>query len=298
MSFTRRDFFLTAGATAAATTTRLSEASAAPATTERKFDLGMVTYNTAAKWDLPTLLDVCKRVGIGAVECRTTHQHGVEPTLSSDQRKDVKKRFDDSGVRFWGSGSTCEFHSPDSAVVKKNIEECKRFVDLVADLGGRGVKVRPNDLPKDVPVEKTLAQIGESLIPCGQAAADAGIEIWVEVHGRGTADPIKMKTIMEACGHSAVGVCWNSNPGTDFIDGGIEKSFEMLKPWMMSCHINNLYFDKQGKYPYRTLFRLFREAGYDRYTLIELGWTPSDVRSGEEMLHYYKYLWEYMADGE
>ena len=30
------------------------------------------------------------------------------------------------------------------AVMKKNIETCKQFVKLVADLGGRGVKVRPN----------------------------------------------------------------------------------------------------------------------------------------------------------
>src|SRR5205807_8018143 len=40
------------------------------------FKLGMVTYNVAAQWDLPTILKVCKAVGIAAVECRTTHKHG------------------------------------------------------------------------------------------------------------------------------------------------------------------------------------------------------------------------------
>lgn len=297
MSFTRRAFLGTAGAVAATTTLHSSSVAAAAPSPTRKFNLGLVTYNTAAKWDLATLLDVCKRVGLAAVECRTTHKHGVEPTLSADQRKDVKKRFEDSGVVFWGSGTACEFHSPDPTNVKQNIETCKRFVELVADLGGRGVKVRPNGLPKDVPVEKTLTQIGEALIPCGKAAADAGVEIWVEVHGRETADPVKMKAMMEACSHEAVGVCWNSNPGSDFIDGGIEKAFAMLKPWLKSCHINQIYYDRQGTYPYRTLFRLLREAGYDRYTLIESGWTPPDVRSGEEMLQYYKSLWEQLADG-
>ncbi len=85
--------------------------------------------------------------------------------------------------------------------MKKNIETCKQFVELVADIGGKGVKVRPNGLPKDVPVEKTLEQIGKSLIECGKAAADAGIEIWVEVHGPGTQIPANSKTIMEHCGH-------------------------------------------------------------------------------------------------
>ncbi len=45
------------------------------------FKLGLVTYNVAANWDLPTTLKVCKAVGIAAVECRTTHKHGVEPSL-------------------------------------------------------------------------------------------------------------------------------------------------------------------------------------------------------------------------
>src|SRR6478752_4298563 len=74
-----------------------------------KFKLGLVTYNVPKDWDLPTILKVCKEVGVAAVECRTTHKHGVEPSLSPDQRQDVKKQFADAGVVFWGCGSVCEF---------------------------------------------------------------------------------------------------------------------------------------------------------------------------------------------
>ena len=35
------------------------------------FRLGMVTYNVAAEWTLPVLLQVCKTVGISPVELRT-----------------------------------------------------------------------------------------------------------------------------------------------------------------------------------------------------------------------------------
>ena len=52
-----------------------------------KFKLGLVTYNVPKDWDLPTILKVCQEVGIAAVECRTTHKHGVEPTLSPQQRE-------------------------------------------------------------------------------------------------------------------------------------------------------------------------------------------------------------------
>ncbi|HMC63561.1 MAG TPA: TIM barrel protein, partial [Gemmataceae bacterium] len=151
-------------------------------------------------------------------------------------------------------------------------------------------KVRPNALPKGVPAEKTLEQIGKALIPCGKAAADAGIEVWVEVHGPGTSHPPHVKTIMQQCGHPKVGLTWNSNP-TDIKDGSVAEYFELLRPWVRSCHINELWRDSKGLYPYRELFRLLRESGYDRVTLCEVGRTMPDAASGEELMRYYKALW-------
>jgi hypothetical protein len=78
----------------------------------------------------------------------------------------------------------CEFHSTEQAVVRRNVESCQRFCQLVSDIGGRGVKVRPNDLPQGVPTERTLEQIGRALAECGRTANDTNTEIWVEVHGR------------------------------------------------------------------------------------------------------------------
>ncbi|MFL5242699.1 MAG: sugar phosphate isomerase/epimerase family protein [Gemmataceae bacterium] len=261
-----------------------------------KFRLGIVTYNIAANWDLPTILKVCKNVGLSPVELRTTHKHGVEPSLTKEQRKEVKQRFADSGAECWGCGSVCEFQSPDAAVVKKNIETCKEFCGLAADIGGRGVKVRPNGLPKEVPVEKTLEQIGKALAQCGQAAADAGVEIWLEVHGPGTQQPPHIKTIMDHCGHEKVGLTWNSN-ASDIKNKSVAEYFKLLRPWIRSCHINELHKDSTGAYPYRELFRLFRESDYDRVTLCEAGRGMPDAASGEELLRYYKALWSELAKG-
>lgn len=273
-----------------------AQAAPAPRRDLPKFKLGMVTYNVAAQWDLPTILDVCKQVGIWGVELRTTHKHGVEPTLSKDQRAEVRKRFEDSGVACWGCGTVCEFQSPDAAVVRKNVEQCEQFVDLVKDIGGRGVKVRPNGLPKGVDPAKTLAQIGAALVECGEAAKNAGLEIWLEVHGAETQKPQNAKQIMEHCGHPSVGLTWNSNP-TDVTDGSVAAAWAMLKPWVRSCHINDLWKDSTGAYPYGELFRLMRESGYDRVTECEVGWTPPDVKTGVELLRYYKALWEELARG-
>jgi sugar phosphate isomerase/epimerase len=278
----------TMGATSLATAFD-SRTRAESAAKQVKYRLGIVTYNIAANWDLPTILRVCRAVGLGPVELRTTHKHGVEPTLSHLARKEVRQRFADAGIDVWGCGTVCEFHSPNPTVVKENIEKCKAFVQLAADIGGRGVKVRPNGLPRPVPVERTLEQIGKALVQCGKAAADAGVEIWLEVHGQGTSHPPHIKTIMEHCGHLSVGLTWNSN-ATDVKGGSVAEYFHLLRPWLRSCHINELH----SGYPYRELFALLRTTSYDRVTLAEIEGMP-DVRSGERLMKYYKALWKELA---
>jgi sugar phosphate isomerase/epimerase len=289
MTVSRRSFL--AAAAAAPLAAAVGRAAEAP-----KFKLGLVTYNVPKDWDLATILRVCRQTGVAAVECRTTHKHGVEPALSADARKNVRKQFADSGVVFWGCGSTCEFHAADPATVRKNVEECKRFVQLVADLGGRGVKVRPNGQVKGKSVEASCEQIGKALVECGRAAADAGVEIWVEVHGAVTQVPKNMRAIMDACGHPAVGVTWNSNP-TDVVNGSIAESFDLLAKYIRSCHINDLENDKKGKYPYRELFARLRGIGYDRYTLCEVG-TAYDPEAGQKFLANYHKQWEELANGQ
>lgn len=256
-----------------------------------KFQLGTVTYNVGAGMDLSTLLASCKAAGFGWVELRTTHAHKVEPSLDAAARAEARKRIEDSGVRLWGFGSVCEFHAPDPAVVKKNVDECRAFCELARDLGARGVKVRPNGLPKGVEPARTLEQIGSALKDCGRIAADCGVEVWVEVHGAGTAKPEHMRTLMDACGHPSVGVCWNSNP-EDVKNGSIREAFELLKKDIKSCHINELW----SPYPWRELFRSLTGIGYDRVTLMEVAGVPEPEGSTKRdaavrFMRYYRALW-------
>lgn len=285
----RRRFL--AGSLAAVTIPAVASASSTRGANESPplFQLGIVTYNIAADWDVSTILKVCKDAGIGAVELRTTHKHGIEPSISAEARKEVKDRFADAGITLWGLGSVCEFHSPDANVVTKNIETCKEFLQLAHDIGARGVKVRPNGLPKNVPEEKTLTQIGQSLIPCGKEAANLGCEVWVEVHGGGTSHPPRMKTIMETANQPNVGVTWNSNK-EDIKNGSIKEYFELLKPWIKECHINSIY----GSYPYRELFSCLKAMQYDRVTLVEIP-EKLDPVNGTLLLKYYKALWKELA---
>ena len=246
--------------------------------------LGLVTYNLAREWDIPTIIENCTATGFQGVELRTTHAHGVEVDLSPEQRQAVRKQFEDSPVELAGLGSAFEFHSPDPDEVRRNIDGTKAYVQLAADVGAPGVKVRPNGLPEGVPVEKTLEQIGAALRECGEFAKNLGVQIRLEVHGRGTAHLPHIRTIMEAADHDNVFVCWNSNRG-EVENGLIQPNFDRVKAWIRLVHINELY---RADYPWRELFTLLKANGYDGYTLAEIPGSSDPIR----VMNYYRALWE------
>jgi sugar phosphate isomerase/epimerase len=290
---TRRDFLLSAGGAAAigcaGGTVTLARAEQPqgdkkPAQQGKPaMKLGIVTYNIAKDWDIETIIKNCKQVGLSGVELRTTHAHGVEPTLSKAQRTEVRKKFQDGGIEISGLGSTCEYHSPDPAELTKQIDLTKRFVELAADVGAPAVKVRPNGLPKAVPVDKTLEQIGLSLRQCGDFAKPFGVEIRLEVHGSGTSNPACIKKIMDVANHDSVFVCWNSNDTDMDKQGSIDNSFSMLASKIRQAHITELW----SKYPWRRLFELLTLAGFKGYTLAEIPGISDPVR----LLRYYRALW-------
>jgi sugar phosphate isomerase/epimerase len=246
--------------------------------------LGLVTYNLAKDWDLDTCLAKCEELGYEGLEFRTTHAHGVEPSLSQEERKKVKAKAEASPVELVSLGSTCEYHSPDPEKVQRNIEETKEFIDLAADLDMAGVKVRPNALPEGVPVEDTLTQIGNALKEVGDYAAEKGVEIFVEVHGRGTSHPPHMHKILSTADHPAVKATWNCNEGRDEVDGSIREYWTLLRPWIAICHIHDL----STGYPWQEFFDLCVETDFDGWHLVE---APGN-EDPERILASIKALWD------
>ena len=244
--------------------------------------LGAVTYNVLKDLDLESLIRILESTGLAAVELRTGHKHGVEPSLSPEERMRVRQRFEHSSVRLLSFGTTCEFESPDQAVRAQQIALARQFIDLAHDTGALAVKVRPNGIPRNATLEETIRNIGNSLHEVGDAGQAKQIEIWLEVHGRTTQNPPVAAAIMKATDHRNVGLCWNSNP-TDVVNGSVKASFELLRPWLRNAHINEL----TSAYPWRELFALMRAAKYDRYTLCE----AAESKDPERFLRYYKALW-------
>lgn len=234
---------------------------------------GLVTYEWGKDWDLPTLIANCEKAGVLGVELRTQHAHAVETNLSASQRTEVKKRFADSLVTCLGYGSNYEYHSPDPAKLKENIEGTKAYIKLCHDIGATGLKVKPNTLPEGVSKEKTIAQIAASFNEVGKYAQDYGQLIRVEVHGHLTQELPNMKAIFDQVTEPNVKICWNCN-AEDLLPPGLEANFNSVKKWFGdTVHVREF---NVGDYPYPELFRMFSEINYEGWILLEARTQPTD----------------------
>lgn len=245
--------------------------------------LGLVTYNLAKDWDVATIIKNCEAAGFQGVELRTTHAHKVEVGLTPAERATIKQRFADSKVELFGLGSAFDYHTPDAAKLRQDIEATKQYIVLAHDVGASGVKVRPNGLPKEVPVDRTLEQIGRALRELAEFGAGHGQQIRLEVHGSGTSLLPNIRKILDAAGHPNVGACWNSNQ-TDLEGQGFDANFELVKGRIVEVHLRDIFLEE---YPWRRLFQRLVDSGYRGYCLAEIPESPDAVR----VMRYFRALW-------
>jgi sugar phosphate isomerase/epimerase len=271
MAATRRDFLKASGAAVGAALLAPT-ATAFGARPGDRMAFGLVTYLWGQDWDLPTLIANCQAAGVLGVELRTEHAHGVEPRLNAQQRAEVAARFADSPVTLVGLGSNERFDHPDPQALHRAIEATKAFIVLSHDVGGTGVKVKPDSFHQAVPREKTIEQIGRALNEVGQFGMGYGQQIRLEVHGQ-CAELPTIKAIMDIADHENVAVCWNSNR-QDLAGEGLEHNFRLVRQrFGDTVHVRLL---DDPNYPFQQLIDLLVRTDYAGWVLLEAATKPAD----------------------
>lgn len=255
---------------------------AKPVLNTKPLKIGVMTYTIAKDWDIETIIKNLTEANYQTVELRTTHAHGVEITMPAAKRAEVKKRFKDSPLEVISLASGFQYHAPDPAELKKNIDGTKEYIKLAKDVGAVGIRVFGNALPTGVPEEKTEQQIGKALAEVGEFGYNNGVEVRICVHGTKTNKPSVIKKIIDYSGSPHVYINWNCNP-TDTEEGGIEANFNLLKDRLKGVHMHELWM---ADYPYRQLFRLLSGMGYKGYCNAEIDGNDDPVR----FLKYYRAL--------
>jgi len=288
--FSRRNFLQTAAIGAgAAVLPDFAAASEVPAinrtdsTNDSPLKLGLASYLIGSEWDLDTIIANCTQTKYVHAELRTTHKHGIEVSLNKNQRTEVKNKIKNSALEAISLASAFMFHFPDKKILRENIEGAKEYLQLAADVGAIGIRVFPNDLPDNVPEEKTMEQIGKSLSEIGKVGHNLGVDVRLEVHGRKTNQVHVIKKIIDYSESPHVYVTWNSDRN-DLLGDGFHANFNLVKDRIKGVHMRDLYLED---YPYRELFKLLRENGFQGYCNIELGRISCEPL---ELMKYYRAL--------
>ena len=108
-----------------------------------KIRLGLATYTWGKDWNVPQLIDKLPQAGVYGVELRTSlgWAHGVETTLSAEQRREVKKRFADSPVELVALACSERMDWPDPQRLKTAIDAAKDHVKLSHDVGSKSLQI-------------------------------------------------------------------------------------------------------------------------------------------------------------
>ncbi len=171
-----------------------------------------------------------------------------------------------------GLGTNFAFHYADEDQLHKDIDGAKQYIKLAYDCGASGVKVKPNDLPKGVPYEKTIEQIGRSLNELGKFASGYGQQVRLEVHGSCSLLPT-IKAIMDVAKHPNVAVCWNCN-SQDLEGNGLAYNFNLVRSrFGDTAHVRELNL---ADYPYQELINLLVATDYRGWVLLEGRTKPQD----------------------
>ena len=228
---------------------------------------GFTTYTWGKPWDIPTIIANSTKAKAMGVEMRTSQKyaHGVELTINAQQRKEVKKQFKDSPITLVGLATSERYDSPDPAKLKQAIENTKGYLQLCHDVGGTGIRVFPNDFHKEVPREKTIAQIAKAMNELGPVAGQLGQQIRLENHGS-AGEMVNLKLMMDQITDPNVRLKLNCDK-RDMAGKGLEHNFNLIKDKLgNTIHAHDF---KDKGFDYQLQMNLLVKANYKGWILIE-----------------------------
>jgi hypothetical protein len=261
----------------------------ASAATKRKNKMrfGFTTYLWGKAWDIPTLITNCTELKAFGIEMRVEMKsaHGVELEIDAARRREIKKQVSSSPVKVIGLATGERFDFLDPEKLKTSIEKAKRYAELSHDIGGRGIRVFPNDFHKEVPQEKTIEQIARSLNELAKAAAGHGQLLRLENHGS-AGRLTTLKLILDQVPAKNVVVKLNSD-AKDAVNGTFEANFNLVKHRLGdTLHFHNL---AATDFPNQLQADLLMDAGWDGWWLPEMDGNSPDPLAG---LKQQRALWD------
>ena len=235
--------------------------------------LSIDTYVICGDMELEKLIDVSKSNGYVGIEFRseTGQKHGVEPETSKIQRQEIKKKMADAGMATSCISTSIRYESPDRTERMKNIQRAKQFMELAADIDCGRIRTFGNNFPKGVEKEEVIKYVGESLREVAELSADYNVDVLLEMHGHFYYWEYCLNAVKIA-DHPNVAINYNSD-NRDLVDGSVAQTYHHVAQYLRHVHMHDL---ADPTFPYKELYQLLKDDGYDGYMSLELGYNGGD----------------------
>jgi sugar phosphate isomerase/epimerase len=188
--FSRRKFLQTSAVSASAVMlptaalARISSTSDADHLLARKtfnMKLGFISSMAQDK-TVPQLIDMAKTHGYQAIEFRPEWKqaHGVELSMTKNQRKETRSRFADNGIGISAISPGVTFPNDDR---DQQLETMFRYIDLAVDLNAHCIRFFAMPLPDDPAQRHESHKVqAEYQARAAEKAWEAGVLLALETH--------------------------------------------------------------------------------------------------------------------
>ncbi|MBT3274254.1 MAG: sugar phosphate isomerase/epimerase [Spirochaetales bacterium] len=254
---------------------------------------------------LSELFDLAREYGYEGIEPRidAEHGHGIETSMSADERQEVKRMAAARGVEIGCLATSLQFALPEKA--DETIAYSREVINLAGDLGCPMLRVFGGDYGESVSREQATELCITGLSAVADYAHEQNVVLAFETHDAWT-DPDLVVSLIEKVNSPAVRVNWDFMHPLRQSGVSIEKSFEILQDLIAHVHVHdgNLDLDNlqvlpmgTGEIDHKIAIRLLRESGYTGYISGEwiLSIMPDDFQTKDHLGSELKELRKYEA---
>lgn len=224
--------------------------------------LSFMTF-VCPEWKIEKIVKFAREAGYDGVEIRVDagHKHGISSKSSSEERRYVKKLFDNEGVEVASIATSVQFAFSNPEKRRENIESAKANIELAGDLGAKVVRIFAGG---DVPelTDEVAEYVAEAFTEVGEYATEYGVCPLLEtLHDivKSADDAIK---VIKRVKTSNFGILWNHSD----ID---ERSFNMVKDYIKHFHVHDEVLDPRNDNVLK-LARKMKTTNFDGYVSLEI----------------------------
>ncbi len=242
--------------------------------------------------DFSQVLETARRYGYDGVEPRidSNHRHGIERDTPKEKLADFRKMAEDANVAICCIATSCKFADPN--LCGDNVSAALSAISLASSVGCSRIRVFGGHFPESLSRDRAKDYLSNCLLKIADHAQQSSVTVCIETHDA-WCNPEDLASVVSRVDHPAIAINWDIMHPVRTAGFTIEKSFEILKPWIRHVHFHDgittngkseLKPIGDGNIDHKAAVALLQGVQYDGFLSGEwIKWEPYDVHLPREL---------------